>query len=333
MRLKTILAPTMAQAIAILRAECGDDAIIVSTEETPLGLKLYAALEEAESDIPSHGAVSRDPLAQSAQDPIDAVHEVLLAHGMPNSLMERVIDSAFTIGADDPLEALIGALGQVFGFAPFTSRGPNIPYMLVGAPGAGKTVAVAKLAARAVLARRKVRLITTDTVRAGGIQQLEAFGAIMNLKLYTAETDRQLARLVEAAAPDEQVLIDTQGVNPYSPRDMGELNALIRATPMEPILVIAGGGDVVDSMEQAEEFTRLGVHRILATRLDMVRRLGSLLAAADSGRLAFGDCSMTPLIADGLTPLDPGRLAAMLLPEAVSAAPSVTPAAARGMKS
>jgi flagellar biosynthesis protein FlhF len=47
----------------------------------------------------------------------------------------------------------------------------------------------------------------------------------------------------------------------------------------------------------------------------MVRRLGSMLAAADAAELAFADYSMTAAVADGLSPLDPMGLARMLMPE------------------
>jgi flagellar biosynthesis protein FlhF len=251
------------------------------------------------------------------EDPIDIVHEALLAHGLPNRLLERLIDASFLVGSDEPLEALTGALRQVFSFHPLIGRRLNQPLMLVGAPGCGKTVTVAKLAARAVFAGRKVRLITTDTVRAGGIEQLDAFARLMKLPMHTAESDDQLRQLAAAAAPDEGLLIDTPGVNPYSVGDLAELVGYIKAVGAEPILVLAGGGDVVDSMDQAQAFAALGCSRILITRLDMVRRLGSMLAAADIARLPFCDCSTTATVADGLAALDPQRLARMLLPEQI----------------
>ena len=53
MRLRTLIAPTMAQAMDLLRRELGEDAIIVSTENTDTGTKIVAAIEEDEPDVPS----------------------------------------------------------------------------------------------------------------------------------------------------------------------------------------------------------------------------------------------------------------------------------------
>jgi flagellar biosynthesis protein FlhF len=322
----------MAQAMDLLRRELGDDAIIVSTETTEHGIKIVAALEELEPEVPNFGSVAGIEIAgQGDEDPIDLVHEALLAHGLPNRLLERLLDASFNIGADEPLPALAGALKAVYGFQPLAEKRPNQPIMLVGAPGAGKTVAIAKLAARAVFAKRKVRVITTDTVRAGGIEQLDVFVRLMKLQLLTAETDRQLLRCVKSCAPEDYILIDTPGVNPYSSRDMAELTGLAKCVPAEPVLVLAAGGDVVDAMEQAEIFSALGINRMLVTRLDMVRRLGSILSAADSARIAFSDCSMTPAVVDGLNPLDPLGLARMLMPELTPTA-TVQPVS-RGIRS
>ena len=316
MRLRTLIAPSMGQAMDLLRRELGEDAIIVSSETTAHGVKLIAAVDEPDEEFQPIDAVTADPFnGEPAADPIDVVHEVLVGHGVPNRLLERLIDMSFLVGADDPFDALSGAVEGVFSFKPLDlEQRLNRPLMLVGPPGAGKTVATAKIAARAVFSGRAVRLITTDTIRAGGIEQLDAFARLMRLRLHTAETDRQLMRLIDAAAPDEMVLIDSPGINPFSNRDFLELQSLVKAAAAEPILVMAGGGDVVDAMEQAQEFQRLGPERLLVTRLDMVRRLGSILAAADEAQLALTDCSNTPSVAEGLAPLNPTSLAQMLMP-------------------
>jgi flagellar biosynthesis protein FlhF len=312
MRLKTLNAPTMAQAMELLRRELGLDAIIVSTETTAHGVRIVAALEEAEPVLtppPVEGDLGADI------DPIDAVHEALLGHGLPNPLLDRLVDASFLAGADDPLAALTGALAAVFSFRSLGGLGPIQPIILVGPPGAGKTVTAAKLATRAVLAGRKARLITTDTIRAGAVDQLDAFARVLKLPLATADTPQRLARLVAAAQPDEQVLIDTAGINPYLARDMGELSGLLKAVSAEPVLVLPAGGDAVEAMEQASAFAPLGISRLLATRLDMVRRLGGLLAAAHAAQVALADYGDSPSVADGLLPLDPGSLARLLMPD------------------
>lgn len=84
--------------------------------------------------------------------------------------------------------------------------------LLTGPPGAGKTASIAKLAARAVLEGRTVDVLTMDVGRAGGIEQLRALLAPLQLEPKPAPEPRSLERLVGDAGA-ELVLIDSPGIN------------------------------------------------------------------------------------------------------------------------
>ena len=190
--------------------------------------------------------------------------------------------------------------------------------MLVGPPGAGKTVTVAKLAARAILAGRSAALITTDTQRAGGVEQLAAFTRILNIQLKTAHTTAELRRTVaDRLAEDGPLYIDTPGTNPFSDSEMDHLSGLIRVAKAEPVLVLPAGGDAMEAAEIASSFADIGATRLLVTRLDMVRRVGGILAAADAARLKFCDVSITPYVADGLSAVNALSLARLIMPHSV----------------
>jgi flagellar biosynthesis protein FlhF len=303
MRLRTFTAASMSEAMALVRARLGGDAIIVSTEEGDDGLmRVTAAIEPAEL-----------PPASNGPDVIDTLSEALAEHGVAPTLVEKVLGAALPFETEDPLLALSGALTSVFRFAPID--GKERPLLMVGPPGAGKTVSIAKLAARAVMAGKPVRLVTADIVRAGGIEQLEAFARVLKLPLHRAESAPRLAPLARQGAAQELVLIDTPGINPYSAGDRRELTLLIEASGGEPVLVLPAGGDSFDSIEMARIFRDLGASRMIITRLDMVRRLGSVIAAADALNLAFAEAGVSADIASGLAPIDPVILARFLLPK------------------
>jgi flagellar biosynthesis protein FlhF len=302
MRLRTFSAASMSEAMALVRAGLGGDAIIVSTEEGDDGLmRVTAAAEPAELSPPGNGP-----------DVIDALSEALTAHGVAPALVEKILGAALPFETEDPLLALSGAFTSVFRFAPID--GKERPLLMVGPPGAGKTVSIAKLAARAVMAGKPVRLVTADMVRAGGIEQLEAFARVLKLPLHRAESAPRLAPLARQGAPQELLLIDTPGINPYSAGDRRELALLIEASGGEPVLVLPAGGDSFDSIEMARIFRDLGASRMVVTRLDMVRRLGSVIASADALNLALAEAGVSADVASGLTPIDPVVLARFLLP-------------------
>jgi flagellar biosynthesis protein FlhF len=199
------------------------------------------------------------------------------------------------------------------GFAPITAEAGR-PLLLVGPPGAGKTLSIAKLAARAVLAGTAPRLVTADTVRAGAVEQLGAFARVLGLPLHRVDGPQRLGAAV-AAKPGERVLIDSAGVNPYNAGDRRELVQLIAGSGAEPVLVLPAGGDPLDTVDMARIFRDLGSTRMIVTRLDMVQRLSSVLAVADTLGLALSEASLTPEVANGLTPFNAVVLARLLLPK------------------
>jgi flagellar biosynthesis protein FlhF len=110
------------------------------------------------------------------------------------------------------------------------------------------------------------------------------------------------------------VFIDSPGLNPFSHHDMDYLKGLISAADVEPILVIAAGGDAAEAGDIGEAFSAAGATRLLATRLDMTRRLGAILSAADGGQLMFSEVSLNPHVATGLCAVNPVSMARLILP-------------------
>lgn len=68
--------------------------------------------------------------------------------------------------------------------------------------------------------------------------------------------------------------------------------------------------------EIARAFSLMGVARMMPTRLDVARRLGGLLAAAERGGMAFAQGSHTEAVAEGLKPLSAEMLTDYFMPNA-----------------
>lgn len=310
----------------MVRAALGDDAIIVATREEEGGVRVTAAIDEAEAPLAPPPAPAearrpppRPPRPQPEINVCDIIADALRRHGTPHAVADRIVTAAEAFDTDDPLLALGAGLDSLFHFSPLPDERSEKPIMLVGPPGAGKTLTVAKLAARATLNGRPVGVITTDTVRAGGVDQLQAFTRLLKLRLLAVEDTLALADALLVQRGVDQVLIDSAGRNPFDAADMADLGELLEAAEVEPVLVLPGGGDPVEAAEIAQSFRDLGVTRLLVTRLDMTRRLGGLLSVAHEAKMAFSDVSVTPKVAEGLTPLNPLSLARLLLPSAVPA--------------
>jgi flagellar biosynthesis protein FlhF len=318
MRLKSFTAPSMKQAIRMVRNELGVDAVIVSTVQSRTqggSVRITAAIEQAEQLVPPARPVA-GPGARFERI-AEAVRCALEDHGTPEPITARLVAAAKVLKGEEPRLALAAALDDCFRFAPLPERDYARPIMLVGPPGVGKTIAAAKLAARARIKDEPVTVFSADTERAGGVEQIANLTRVMRANFRAVATPQEMAAAVGECHVGELVVIDSAGTNPFSEREMAALSDLIVAARAEPILVLNAGGDTQEYSEMAAAFASIGTTRLIATRIDMARRLGSLLAAADSGRLRFSNVSTTPNVGKGLAVLNPVSLARLLLPEPV----------------
>lgn len=340
MRLKTFQAATMSEAMDLVRSALGDEAIIVSTftHRNGGGVEITAAVEQhVEDDFSTREAqalrygegngrlfvpqndFSGGDFGGGVEQTAEVIAAVLAWHGVPSRTAERLTQAVQRIGLDDPVGALAEALDDTYRFPGLSND--NRPLIVIGPPGSGKTIATAKIAARCVIERRPVHVISCDVSRAAAGEQLAALCRVMKAPFTEAADAAELERAVDAVPADAKLVIDTAGINLHAAAERRAMKELIQASGAEPLAVFAAGIDAMEAGELAAQAVALGARRYVGTRLDAARRLGGLVAAADLGGLAFADAGASPFIGQGFERLDALNLAHRLLadPDAVAA--------------
>lgn len=288
MRIKLYTAAGMPQAMAQIRAELGPDAVILNSRRVQGGVEVTAARE----DLAPEPALSSPALRWSPQshEPSPAGDCLLRGHGTPEPLAAKLRAAPLPF-----------ALSVVFRFQPLDGASLARPIVFLGPPGAGKTLTVARLATRMVMAGGRPAIVTADTSRACAYEQLAAFATLLELPLTTFSPH---------AVPSGPTLIDTAGLDPFDAADRAEIADIVLASGGLPVLVLPGGLDAMEAGDLAAAFADCGALRLIATRLDIARRLGGVLAAA--AHLPFAEAGIGPHAADGLVPMTADRLAALL---------------------
>jgi flagellar biosynthesis protein FlhF len=152
------------------------------------------------------------------------------------------------------------------------------------------------------------------------MEQLAAFTRVLGLKLLVVNSPAALKRALAHRSGDAPVLIDSAGADPYDPIQAESLAALATAVDARIALVLPAGIDTGEAADTAAVHRGLGADFLVATKLDVVRRLGSVLAAAEAG-LALAEAGTGPSAADGMVPLTPDLLARRLLQFSFTNAP------------
>ncbi|MEM8949288.1 MAG: hypothetical protein AAGA21_12380 [Pseudomonadota bacterium] len=305
MRIVSFVAPTSKQAMADLRAGLGEDAIMLTIRTLDDGqVAVTGAVADESLDLAGLLSPSEEPRS------LDWLGALADFHEWPFKERERIEPILKDIVPAEPeviLKALVRAL---FRFDSLHLKAKK-PVILSGPPGSGKTVTVAKLAATRVLAGDTVNIVTLDVERAGSIDQLRTLLAPLDLAPISVSAPSELPCALRGCNGDV-VLVDSMGVNPFNPADLGTVSTMATKAGAELVLTLPAGQGYADCAEIARSYVALGANAMVVTKLDVAKRIGGVLAAAKAG-LAFTEVGIGPTIGDGLRSLSADGLARLLL--------------------
>ncbi|WP_302173482.1 flagellar biosynthesis protein FlhF [uncultured Hydrogenophaga sp.] len=151
---------------------------------------------------------------------------------------------------------------------------------LIGATGVGKTTTAAKMAAQCVkqYGANSVGLITLDTYRVSGYEQLRTYGRMLGVVAHLAHDRAALKDLLNLLSGKRLVIIDTAGLSQRDQRIQDMLDVLDQPGIKKVMVLNAGAhGDTLD--EVMASFKVGGLHGVVMSKVDEAAKLGPVLDA------------------------------------------------------
>ncbi|MCB5187977.1 flagellar biosynthesis protein FlhF [Methylobacillus caricis] len=153
-------------------------------------------------------------------------------------------------------------------------------FALVGPTGVGKTTTTAKLAARFVMKHgaKKLALITTDSYRIGGHEQLRIYGKILGVMVHAVKDEADLKLALNELKGKHTILIDTVGVSQRD-RMVAEQIAMLSSTgmPIKKILCMNATSTGETLTDVIDAYKSRGLEGCIITKLDEAASIGSVL--------------------------------------------------------
>ncbi len=248
-----------------------------------------------------------------------ALAETLSAAGLPESLVlqihKDVARDVRPFATDMPVRDQARAALAKRIKVKSAWRGKRHMIALVGGPGSGKTVTAAKLChAFAVEGGLSVGAMSLESPRVA--LQLGYLTDGIGVDLQIADLPSQVPMAAGRLVADDLIVVDTPSVYPNDPESMARLESLLLALrPDETHFLVPASAEIEPSQELLDALAaRIGVDRILITRLDEAPSLGAQVALSISSRLPISYLASGDTVGFGLAPADPVTLASMVLP-------------------
>jgi flagellar biosynthesis GTPase FlhF len=319
MRTKVFKGDSLPSVIHQVRAEFGDNAVIINTREygthqIEVEVGWWVQGESVEQlfyeEEPTLGV-----LADLVQD--EDISGALRAQGVSGELRD-FCERHLPKKKADPCDRLSHALSKIFNFnstTPFDSRCVAI----LGPSQSGKTTTLIKLAVRLREALGcSVGLVSAQVGSDDHEERLAAYAELLDIPFVIAENRGRAAdRIPAAVAQLEQsdlILIDTPGADPRSEKEHLHLGKLLqKCGSMEKLLVVPASLDFVQLRLLLQRFDVYGCSRLVLTKLDQCGRLGGVINAIAESDLPLGFFGCGDRIPQDIEPASARRLASLLL--------------------
>jgi len=235
------------------------------------------------------GLFGRGHLPSNLPDALVQMYWSLLAQEVDEGVARRwVVSTRDRIGeqSSPAPPSLSDLLAEILAQEVIMARIPKVGngrrvVVLVGPTGVGKTTTIAKLAAGCHLREgKKVSLISTDTYRIAGAQQLKSYADLIGLPYCMAPLPADLKRALAGERDADVIFIDTVGRSARRQDQLEELAAYVHGYDgCEVHLVLSATTKRTDLLQVIEGYKPLGFSSIIVTKIDETAALGPVLEA------------------------------------------------------
>ncbi|MBU3603362.1 flagellar biosynthesis protein FlhF [Polynucleobacter sp. AP-Kaivos-20-H2] len=161
-------------------------------------------------------------------------------------------------------------------------------YALLGPTGVGKTTTIAKIASRFVLkhGNQDIALVTTDTYRIGGHEQLRIYGKILGVEVFAAKDAQELQQTLENLKEKKLILIDMAGLSQKDKMVSNQLDMLCEASrDIKKIICLNASGTLDTLNNVSKTFAGRGLDGCIITKADEAIGLGGVINAVLQNKL------------------------------------------------
>jgi flagellar biosynthesis protein FlhF len=188
-------------------------------------------------------------------------------------------------------------------------------WAFVGPTGVGKTTTLAKVAAHFRLRfNKRIALVTLDTYRIGGIEQLQTYARILRLPFETAGDAETLKEVIGRHQDCDLLLLDTAGRSPRRREQLEEMKGVLSADPrVENHLVLSATTKDADLAAIVEQFSVLPIRSYVFTKIDETEEYTSLFNQLLRYKRPLSYLTNGQKVPEDIEPASKSRIASLVL--------------------
>lgn len=189
--------------------------------------------------------------------------------------------------------------------------------IFVGPTGNGKSLSLIKLAVISRLVHdMNVLVVSTDTQKVGGAEQLQTYASIAALQFRSAYTPDDLKEIMINNVDKDLILIDTVGKNQYSAQYIEEIKDYIEISKPEFVyLVVSANTGELNLSQTIRAYRELEANALIITKMDEAHSFGDLICGLYQNPLPVAYLATGQQIPEDFEPATLDKLTKLVIPD------------------
>ncbi len=184
-----------------------------------------------------------------------------------------------------------------------------------GITGSGKTSSLVKIAVICkLLYKFNILIISADTYKVGGAEQLETLSSIVGISFKAVYTPAELANEISNERERDLILIDTTGRSQNNAEHTQELRDFYEQSSADlTYIVLSATTTSATTLQILDKYSFMKISSAIITKTDEAAAMGGILISLKDRNMPISYVANGQMIPDDIEPATKERLADMLL--------------------
>lgn len=270
---------------------------------------VYGEIINLKSEINDIKEILKYKFASSLNENFSKLYKILIDSGINEKTTLKLISELSSDNPNMEFDQAIENARKIFvgdiKINPTLQKKDKQVISFVGSTGSGKTMTLVKLAIVSKLVwNKKVLIVSSDTKKIGGAEQLETYSSISTIPFRKVNAPKDIKKIVSENEDYDIIFLDTIGFNPKTQKEFFEVMDFVKAAKSNRVMLVQNSSTNEKTMrDNIDRFIPMGITDVILSKVDETETLGEVLSIIKEYNLPLSFVTYGQGVPDDIAPV------------------------------
>ena len=270
---------------------------------------IYGELLNLKSELSEIKEVLKYKFASALNEDFSKIYKIFIDSGLNEKTTLKLVSELSAIDPNMKFTDAIEKARKIFvgdlKINPSLQKKDKQVVSFIGSSGSGKTTTLVKLAIISKLVwDKKVLIVSSDTKKIGGAEQLETYASISTIPFRKATSPKDIKKIVSENEEYDIIFLDTIGFNPKNQKEFIEVMDFVKSAKSNRVMLVQSSSTNEKTIrDNIDRFIPIGITDVILSKVDETETLGEILSIIKEYNLPLSFVTYGQNIPDDIAPV------------------------------